>query len=83
MGFAMFLLTGIICAFALGSLVFVPDGAEDDEINSSDTDGVGHDDPLVQSQTNYELPPFATASSDILWGTNADDLIDALEVTIS
>jgi len=75
----MFLLTGIICAFALGSLVFVPDGAEDDEINSSDTDGAGHDDPLVQSQTNYELPPFATASSDILWGTNADDLIDALE----
>ena len=75
----MFLLTGIICAFALGSLVFVPDGAEDDEINSSDTDGAGHDDPLVQSQTNYELPPFATASSDILWGTNADDLIDALD----
>lgn len=75
----MFLLTGIICAFALGSLVFVPDGAEDDEINSSDTDGAGHDDPFVQSQTNYELPPFATASSDILWGTNADDLIDALE----
>ena len=75
----MFLLTGIICAFALGSLVFVPDGAEDDEINSSDTDGAGHDDPLVQSQTNYELPPFATASSYILWGTNVDDLIDALD----
>ncbi|MEK9979644.1 MAG: hypothetical protein VW602_12145, partial [Paracoccaceae bacterium] len=64
----MFLLTGIICAFALGSLVFVPDGAEDDEINSSDTDGAGHDDPLVQSLSKDVWAPGGTAWWERGWG---------------
>ena len=34
---------------------------------------------ITLSGNSTELPPFTIASSDILLGTNADDLIDTLE----
>jgi hypothetical protein len=69
----MFVLEGIFCTIILTGVGLMPD---------LDTEQSAFDKTNIDAKAlekEFELAPFVTPSSDVLWGSDLDDVIDVLD----